>query len=426
MAVASHRLPITIRLESFEGPLDLLLYLIQSHELDISTVSIGKITDQYLAYVLLMQELNFDIASDFLVMAATLLHWKSKALLPQDKDPNAANVGDEDAPLSQEELIRQLQMLERFRRAGEDLAEMPKLGEDVFTRPNRKPPIEKVWREMDITQLALCYQDTLVRARKRSTILKKETVSLSDKIRDFKTRLPLGKLTDLARLMAESPEKNEVVVTFLASLELGRLKKLRLHQNETYAPIYLELLESLENFDERMASGFDSITQAVQVELGLADAAAPAADAGTADGAAAGTGDALSTGAAAGSANGDLAGDAGALGDDLSAGALAGAEAGGADLGGAAGSAADAAGVESGAGSLSAGSGTGTGADFDLESFIGFDDGRAGTGGAAGIGNAADDELANLAAGLATGNTQRDGAGARTGTPADAGNFPES
>lgn len=213
MAVASHRLPITVRLESFEGPLDILLYLIQSHELDISTVSIGKITDQYLAYVLLMQELNFDIASDFLVMAATLL--------PQEKDANGANAGDQDAPLSQEELIRQLQMLERFRRAGEELAELPKLGEYVFTRPNRKPPIEKVWREMDIKQLALCYQDTLVRARKRSTILRKETVSLTDKIRDCKSRLPLGKLTELARLMAESPEKNEVVVTFFASLELG-------------------------------------------------------------------------------------------------------------------------------------------------------------------------------------------------------------
>ncbi|NDD90791.1 hypothetical protein EBZ37_01715 [bacterium] len=269
MAIASHRLPITIRLESFEGPLDLLLYLIQSHELDISTVSIGKITDQYLAYVLLMQELNFDIASDFLVMAATLLHWKSKALLPQEIDPNALNAQNDDAPLSQEELLRQLRLLESFRRSGEELAELPKLGEDVFTRPNRKPPIEKVWREMDITQLALCYQDTLVRARKRSTILKKETVSLTDKIRDFKSRLLLGKLTDLAQLMSVAPEKNELVVTFLASLELGRLKKLRLHQNETYAPIYLELLESLENFDERMASGFDSITQAVQAELGL-------------------------------------------------------------------------------------------------------------------------------------------------------------
>ena len=78
----SNRVPITVRLDTFEGPLDLLLYLIQSHELDISKVSITKITDQYLAYVRLMQELNFDAASEFLVMAATLLHWKSKAGVP--------------------------------------------------------------------------------------------------------------------------------------------------------------------------------------------------------------------------------------------------------------------------------------------------------------------------------------------------------
>ena len=85
MTDVSQRLPITVRLESFEGPLDLLLYLIQSHELDISRISITQITDQYLAYVQLLQELNFDTASEFLVMAATLLHWKSKAVLPQEK-----------------------------------------------------------------------------------------------------------------------------------------------------------------------------------------------------------------------------------------------------------------------------------------------------------------------------------------------------
>src|SRR2546421_31911 len=85
----AYRVPITVRLESFEGPLDLLLYLIQSHELDITRVSIGRITDQYLAYVYLIQELNFDTASEFLVMAATLLHWKSKSLLPVEGDAAA-------------------------------------------------------------------------------------------------------------------------------------------------------------------------------------------------------------------------------------------------------------------------------------------------------------------------------------------------
>src|SRR6478672_9895268 len=108
------RLPITVRLESFEGPLDLLLYLIQSHELDISKISISKITDQYLAYVRLMQELNFDTASEFLVMAATLLHWKSRALLPQEDKTEGQGLSDENAPLSQEELVRQLLEHQRF------------------------------------------------------------------------------------------------------------------------------------------------------------------------------------------------------------------------------------------------------------------------------------------------------------------------
>src|SRR3954467_6243741 len=108
------RLPITVRLESFEGPLDLLLYLIQSHELDISRISISRITDQYLAYVRLMQELCFDTASEFLVMAATLLHWKSKAILPQDPESAEASTQDEDGLMSQEELVRQLLEHQRF------------------------------------------------------------------------------------------------------------------------------------------------------------------------------------------------------------------------------------------------------------------------------------------------------------------------
>jgi hypothetical protein len=161
--------------------------------------------------------------------------------------------------------------LERFRRMGEELGQFPRLGEDVFHRPNRKPPIEKRWREMDITQLAMSYQDSVVRARKRSTILKKETVSLTSKIEHFKQRLRLGGLTAMRDLI-DLGERPEVVVTFLASLELSRLKKLKLHQNETYAPIYLELMESLENFDTKLASGFDSITDQVQAELGLAAA----------------------------------------------------------------------------------------------------------------------------------------------------------
>src|ERR1700677_2406091 len=113
------RTPITVRLESFEGPLDLLLYLIQSHELEIARISISKITDQYLAYVRLMQELNFDTASEFLVMAATLLHWKSRALLPKDEKIDGQGQGSETDSFSQDDLILQLLEHQRFLAAGQ-------------------------------------------------------------------------------------------------------------------------------------------------------------------------------------------------------------------------------------------------------------------------------------------------------------------
>jgi len=251
----SQRESITVRLESFEGPLDLLLYLIQSHAFDITKISLTKITDQYLSYVRLMQELNFDVASEFLVMAATLIFWKSKSILPQD--PSELAVGaDEDFGLTQEDLIRQLLEHQRFRAMGEDLAQLPRLGEDVFTRLNLKPPVEKVWREMDISGLAVSYQEMLVRARKRTQILKKETVSLSDKLASFADRLELGKMTEMSALITDLGSRPEIVVTFLASLELSRLKKLRVHQEKTYSTIYLELIETLKGFDPRLASGF--------------------------------------------------------------------------------------------------------------------------------------------------------------------------
>ncbi len=292
----AHRVPITVRLDSFEGPLDLLLYLIQSHELDINKVSISRITDQYLAYVRLMQELNFDTASEFLVMAATLLHWKSKALLPQEATAAGAQAADD--VMTQEELIRQLMEHQRFLAAGQRLSELPQLGADVFTRPNRRPPSEKVWKEMDITALALGFQDLLVRATRRTKVLRKETVSLSDKIGDFRRTLRVGKLTELASLIQDTSSRPEVVVTFLATLELSRLRKMRLFQDETYAPIFIELLESLENFNGDLSSSFDYGTPPA---AGLAAGAAAPAPGGADAPAHAGAGTDAGTGTRAGS-----------------------------------------------------------------------------------------------------------------------------
>lgn len=256
--VTYSRIPIKIQLETFEGPLDLLLYLIQSHELDISKISLEKITDQYLAYIQIMQELNFDVASEFLVMAATLIKWKSKAILPVD--PNSVAIeadSDEDDEITQEDLIRQILEHKRFLAAGDQLADIPRLNEDVFTRKNPKQAVERVWREMNINDLALSYQETLVHSRKKRKVLRKETVSLTQKLLDFKDRLEPGKVTPLYDLIPRNPDRPEIVVVFLASLELCRLKKMRIFQQETYSPIYVELLESLANFNFELATGFD-------------------------------------------------------------------------------------------------------------------------------------------------------------------------
>ncbi|MBY0471940.1 segregation/condensation protein A [bacterium] len=249
------RVPITVRVDTFEGPLDLLLYLIQSHELDISKISITKITDQYLNYIRLMQELNFDVASEFLLMAATLLLWKSKALLPQEEtDPLGA---DGEEILTQEELVRRLLERQRFLAAGQELSLVPRLGENFFFRTAKKPPTEKVWKELDVTSLALSFQDILLRSRRRAKVLRKETVSLTDKILEFGAKLTLGQLTLLKQFLTENASRGETVVTFLASLELSRLKKMRLYQEEVYKPIYVELIENFDQEALKLATGFE-------------------------------------------------------------------------------------------------------------------------------------------------------------------------
>lgn len=252
----AHRSVITIRLDQFEGPLDLLLYLIQSHELDISTVSISKITDPYVQALLTAQELDFDIASEFLVMAATLILWKSRSLLPKEE---VATDGEVEAPFTQEDLVRRLLERQRFLAASQELSQQPFLGDDVFTRANQKPPVEKIWKEMNPTNVAMSYHDMIVRQRRRKTVLKKETVSVSEKIRDYATKLPIGETVEMRQTMSERPERGEWVVSLLASLELAKLKKLQVFQNQAYEAIFLKLLSSLADIGTDYKTEFDKL-----------------------------------------------------------------------------------------------------------------------------------------------------------------------
>ncbi|MBI3554872.1 MAG: segregation/condensation protein A, partial [Deltaproteobacteria bacterium] len=115
---------LKIKTEQFEGPLDLLLFLIQKNEMDVSAIALHKITDQYVQYIEMMRELNFDVASEFLVMAATLIHLKSRRLLPQFQDDLVTAGAAGDAPTSEEELVRRLIEYKKFQEAGRKLLEL--------------------------------------------------------------------------------------------------------------------------------------------------------------------------------------------------------------------------------------------------------------------------------------------------------------
>jgi len=247
---------IHVRLDRFEGPLDLLLHLIHENELDISEISLTKITVPYLEMVRYLAEVDFEGAADFLLMAATLIHWKSKALLP--KDPLAeVETSEDDGILTPEQLLEQLRLHKLYLKAGEVLQERPLLGVDVFRRQNPKPPIEKLWKTPKINSLVLAIQEIKLRERAKNKVLKKETVSIASKIDAFRAGLPLGLRIALSKLMSDFHVKPERVVTFLTALELGRLRKITLSQISAYDEIYVELKESLENLDAGLVTGFD-------------------------------------------------------------------------------------------------------------------------------------------------------------------------
>ena len=235
---------LRVKLASFEGPLDLLLYLIQKDEIDIRNIRIAEITDQYLRALDLMREHNLDIAGDFLLMASTLIFIKSRSMLP-NQDVLEQVAGEE--ILTQEELMRRLMEHQRYRAMAIDFKQMPFLGSDFFKRPlpDEKEKREQLLKEMNLTDLTLAFQQVLLRSRRSVAKVKTDKMSIADAAKKIANRLGSQEITDFQSLFFEVPDRNELVVTFLAILELGRLQKIRVLQHMTYGTIYLVLRERL-------------------------------------------------------------------------------------------------------------------------------------------------------------------------------------
>lgn len=244
---------LRVKLASFEGPLDLLLYLIQKDEIDIKNVKISEITDQYLRHLDLMREYNLDVAGDFLLMASTLILIKSRSLLPNQEELLVE--GDEIQ--TQEELMRRLMEHQRYRAMAMDFKQMPLLGHDFFKRPmpEEKQKREQMLKEMNLTDLTVAFQQMLLRARRPTIKMKKDPITILDAVKRITSRLAEKDITEFQSLFGESPERNDVVVTFLAILELGRLGKVRVLQHIAYGTIYVVTRESLSSVVQLFENG---------------------------------------------------------------------------------------------------------------------------------------------------------------------------
>ena len=220
-----------LRLEIFEGPLDLLLHLVREQKLDIENIPIARITEQYLAYLDVMHALNLDVAGEFLVMAATLLHIKSKSLLPRHESEEEEQ---EDPEIMARELSRRLIEYERFKEAAARLGERPVLGRDVFVRdfPGEEiPEGEIVIAELSMADLITAFKEVLSRmpvGEAHEVFV--ERITIADAIAFLLDRIREDGAIKFETIVQNCRTRNEIISFFLGILELVRLKTVRVYQ----------------------------------------------------------------------------------------------------------------------------------------------------------------------------------------------------
>ncbi len=227
-----------VKLDQFEGPLDLLIHLIKTNEVNIYDIPIAAITAQYLEYLALMRELDLDVAGEFLVMAATLIHIKSRMLLPR---PDPTQEDPEEDP--REALVRRLLEHQRYRQAAELLHERETLREAQWQRPDgRVAPIAgeecEPELEVDLFSLIAAFRTVLERARQRPKVaLPAEQIPIETRIEQLLARLSETEACGFEDLFDDVGSKGDMIVTFLALLEMIRLKVIRVFQAGPFGSI---------------------------------------------------------------------------------------------------------------------------------------------------------------------------------------------
>jgi segregation and condensation protein A len=223
-------------LELFEGPLDLLLYLIKKHNLDILNIPVAEITRQYMEYVGLMSVFRLELAADYLEMAALLAEIKSRMLLPRPKEEAEQDVDP------RAELIRRLQEYERFKKAAEALEALPRLERDIYVGSAALPEyqIPKPVPQVDLKEVLLAFREILKKVELQSVhTVQKEALSLRERMSRVLSLLVSGEFVHFSAFFDVSEGRLGVVVSFMAILELVKEAMIELVQREAFGPIYV-------------------------------------------------------------------------------------------------------------------------------------------------------------------------------------------
>ena len=228
---------LEVFLEAFEGPLDLLLYMIRRQNIDVLDIPIAEITRQYMEYIELMKDMRFELAAEYLVMAAMLAEIKSRMLLPRP----ASSEEDEEDPRA--ELVRRLQEYERYKKAAEDMDEIPRIGRDTFETSAKAPDLKvvKPLPEVELKEVLLAFQDVLRRADMFSSHhIQREALSVRERMTGVLEAVNSDTFIEFTRLFKVQEGRMGVVVTLLAILELIKERLIEIIQTEPFGPIYVK------------------------------------------------------------------------------------------------------------------------------------------------------------------------------------------
>ena len=227
---------LEVFLEAFEGPLDLLLYLIRRQNLDILDIPLAEITRQYMQYIELMQELQLELAGEYLVMAATLAEIKSRMLLPR---PKADAEGDEDP---RAELVRRLQEYERYKRAAEGIDTLPRLERDVWSASAelKERQVVRAVPQITLQEMLIAFKDVVVRSEMFAHHhVQRERLSVGERMSDILAALAADAFVPFMQLFRPQEGRMGVTVTFVAILELMREGLIEVVQAQSYAPLHV-------------------------------------------------------------------------------------------------------------------------------------------------------------------------------------------